>query len=333
MRVDDRMRKCVVSVGDANDKAFVPHGTGFVTLTFLENEGFQQLVTAKHVVDEIKAAAPNGNEIHVRLNDHTGAARVISTHRDDWKAHPDPAVDIAVCPTHIPVDQYDILHLSLEDKMILRDFAAADADVGLGDEVIIAGMFMRYPGEAKHSPIIRTGTIAALPAEKIETSYGFHYAYFIEARSIDGLSGSPVFAVTSMMQLSEGKITFAETVKFQLIGVLLGHNRMVSQREVFEIKRAGEEIDVEQQERMAVYVNTGIGLVIPMSYVFEVVEMQELKDLRQATLEGKRQATGYVADSAARQELPTKPENPQHREDFNRLLDAAASKNKRGRGT
>ena len=42
-------------------------------------------------------------------------------------------------------------------------------------------------------PIVRLGAIAAMPGEYIKTDWGCLRAYLIEARSIGGLSGSPVF--------------------------------------------------------------------------------------------------------------------------------------------
>ena len=56
MRVDDRIRKAVVFVGQADKGPFMPHGTGFLTTEILEHgHGWQTLVTAKHVIDGINS--------------------------------------------------------------------------------------------------------------------------------------------------------------------------------------------------------------------------------------------------------------------------------------
>ena len=66
-------------------------------------------------------------------------------------------------------------------------------NLGVGDEVFIAGLFTRAIGQARNLPIIRMGTVAMMPDEKILFHKKMIDAYLIESRSIGGLSGSPVF--------------------------------------------------------------------------------------------------------------------------------------------
>ena len=64
VRVDDMVRKSVVYVGDANSGSFVPHGTGFITASFIDDFAYQSVVTARHVLEGI------GPDVHLRLNGH-----------------------------------------------------------------------------------------------------------------------------------------------------------------------------------------------------------------------------------------------------------------------
>jgi hypothetical protein len=109
VRVDDRIRKTVVFIGRADNGPFVPYGTGFITATLhSEDQAWQSLVTARHVIDDI-----GGDRVHVRLNNHNGEARIIEITKDFWVPHPDGRIDVAVSPTIIPRDQFDIIHYPL----------------------------------------------------------------------------------------------------------------------------------------------------------------------------------------------------------------------------
>ncbi len=328
VRIEDKFRKAVVYVGIKKGGNFVPLGTGFVAINFIDDYGFQQIVTAKHIFDGI-----DDDEIYLRVNRLDGRAEVLPLARDSWLEHPDPAVDLTICGTGIPHDQFDILHLSLEssqDSMVLVDYSLDTSPIGLGDEVFIAGMFIGRLGEVRNLPIIRTGTIAAMPEEKIKTTYGLHEAYLIEARSIDGLSGSPVFAATSLSFVQDGKVGIASGVAVYLIGMLLGHTQVINPSEIIEIAQTAEK--PKETKDAIVPLNTGIGLVLPISAVIEAVEQPKLNQIRIDALENKRKTSGYIADSVAVSDtaLPTTDENPQHREDFNSLLDAATAGNKSG---
>jgi hypothetical protein len=106
MRVDDRIRKAVVYVGRADNGPFVPYGTAFVVLSEApDGRGYQQLVTAAHVIDLI-----DSDSVSVRLNDRSGRARVITLRKSHWRLH--RKVDLAICPTTIPPSHFDILHVT-----------------------------------------------------------------------------------------------------------------------------------------------------------------------------------------------------------------------------
>src|SRR6185312_6613593 len=168
MRLDDSIRKTVLYVGRAKKGPFQAEGTGFITVTFEGPHAFQQLVTAKHVIDGIP-----GDMVDLRLNRLDGTAQVIETPKEHWIPHPDPNVDLAICPSMIPKDQFDIQFVDVDDTSVW-DLSKNPNAIGIGDEVYIPGMFIARMGEAKNIPILRTGTIAAMPEEKIKTQYGYH---------------------------------------------------------------------------------------------------------------------------------------------------------------
>ena len=85
-----------------------------------------------------------------------------------------------------------------DDKFILEN------EVGVGDEVFITGLFSHHHGNHKNIPIVRTGNIASMPEEKIQTQNYLREAFLIEARSIGGLSGSPVFLNLGIVKKTQG---------------------------------------------------------------------------------------------------------------------------------
>ena len=200
MRVGDGVEKTIVFIGRSAPRSgeFIPYGTGFLTATTQENVTFQSIVTARHVLELIQGT----DEILIRANTHDGTAKIINTERRWWFS-PLENIDLAFCPGRFSPDLYDILHVSMDN--ILTETSIRELQFSLGDDVFICGMYLSRIGETRNLPIVRTGTIAAMPSEMVRTSYGYHHVYLIEARSTGGLSGSPVFAQISSISVCERK--------------------------------------------------------------------------------------------------------------------------------
>src|SRR5258705_8778907 len=62
---------------------------------------------------------------------------------------------------------------------------------------MITGLFLGHHGKSRNVPIVRFGTVSAMPGELLESTYTNkpHQSYVIESRSLGGLSGSPVFLI------------------------------------------------------------------------------------------------------------------------------------------
>ena len=307
LRVDDKMLGCVVFLGRDDQGPFTAYGTGFWAVTSTSGYLFQHLISARHVIENI-----NFDRICVRINKLDGRLEHIYVKRDDWIFHSDETVDIAVCPMHVPQESYDITHISLDDEITTPEIFA-DEEIGVGDEVFMAGMFTRHLGGARNVPIVRTGTLAAIPTDKVETNRGPVEAYLIEARSIAGLSGSPVFMhMAPFRVLPGGRVHRSEKRTHYFLGVMQGHHVTSDPTEV-----------VSPDEAAPGDMNTGIGVVIPAQRILDIVYSPDLVSLREQVIENMKKKSGFVADSAAGKAPATKDENPRHKEDFSRLLDAA----------
>ncbi len=336
MRVDSGIEKVVVFIGRVVRGEFVPYGTGFLVATIVEDETFQTIVTARHVLDWIQGT----DDIFLRVNTHDGNFRLEETKRSNWICHRDKRIDLAVLPIHLSAGLFDILHIDLE-QISLTDEVLKEHDIGIGDEIVMCGLFLSRPGEARNIPVIRAGVLSAMPSEEIKTEYGFHHAYLVEARSTGGLSGSPVFVQTGLWRSYPGvqgnvipKMTTGGLRQY-FIGMILGHNTLETRQDSLEIVRT---IDVPEEgaekERHAKIIphNSGIGIVLPVSYIAETVLAPALQAQRRKAIGDKRKRQGYTSDSAgsAGRAPSTKADNPSHKEDFNRLLDAAVKGPKSG---
>jgi hypothetical protein len=88
-------------------------------------------------------------------------------------------------------------------------------EVAVGDEVFITGLFSQRHGTRRNIPIVRVGNLACMTEEKVSTNYfGDMDAILIEARSIGGLSGSPVFLNLGITRIIKKQIKFAQELRF-----------------------------------------------------------------------------------------------------------------------
>jgi hypothetical protein len=290
LRVDDLIRKTVVFVGFTDKRgSFVPCGTGFV-VALMEDQGYswQTIITAKHVIWSISSPI-----VHIRLNNHGGEAQIIPTPKELWFSHTDERIDVSVCPTLFSIKEFDVAPFplmgptpdtdcGLNDEIIRRYY------IGIGDEVYIPGMFISRPGQRSNLPILRIGTIAAMPEEPIETEYGLQEAFLLEVRSTDGLSGSPVCiniwgrtlpATAPPRRLphpSEGRPLFF------LAGMILGYNAVHNPIDMVEIAPRSRRGRKPHKTQLApVPLNTGIAVVLPIWRVLEAINQPPLKAARE----------------------------------------------------
>ncbi len=268
---------------------------------------FQHIVTARHVIDGI-----GNQDICIRVNNvgpgmsllHTQRAR--HWHVFDSKEY----VDIAVAPLFVPSADYDVLHMDMGSDVI--DPRKPDPPSRPGDEIFVVGLFTSHYGEARNIPIVRFGHISAMDEEPVLTEFGYMPGYLVELKSLGGLSGSPVF----VKQIREG-----ETNTY-LLGVMHGH---------FLIENPEDAISVSGKDKPTGQINTGIGLVIPVKRVLDVLEQPSFEAKKRAMVDLIRRSSNVKADSAAKVVVADAPlhesdAKPTHREDFTSLLTAAVKR-------
>jgi hypothetical protein len=275
MFIPDEVRKCVVYVGYRSpDGEMSLSGTGFLVARAIENtsRAFYYIVTAAHVIQGISSKENFDGNILFRVNFKDGNAYTVESPVENWRFHPEESeVDVAVLPNiGALVDKADIRALPI--GMFLDEKIRIDNDLGLGDEVFLTGLFHNHHGRKRNIPIVRAGNIAAMPEEKVKTEMGYIDAYLVEARSIGGISGAPVFLYQGMdRKYAKGSIltgTGIRTSTFYFLGLMHGHYN------VDLLSQDAVDMDVRAKE----VVNMGIAIVVPSEKVLEVINQPMIRD-------------------------------------------------------
>jgi hypothetical protein len=255
MRIPDDSRNCVVFIRSGTHKTLVPRGTGFLVSVPWERRDpttgvppdrlFPYLVTARHVIASILVGSDDPI-VHVRVNRLDGKWACIDTHASEWLFLDDEssATDVAVMPWNLKgLETLRMTHIPR--PMFGTNEMIASGRITLGGELFVPAMFAPHTRTSSNAPVVRKGTIAALPGEPLVTKLGQMKAYIADIRSVGGMSGAPVF-----LGNDDGYI---------LVGLLHGH---------------WDDPD-----------NTGLSIVVPAEQIWRLLDAAPLKDLREKAYE------------------------------------------------
>jgi hypothetical protein len=255
------------NVGESGEPGEM-HGTGFfVSIPSSVRGHYLYFVTARHV-----AEALSDREVCIIVNKIGGGTMEIKPAEPPlWFLHPtDKSCDVAVTPVIHTGDAY-LLPVPVEELVTSDDIR--QFDIGIGDEVFTTGLFSEIPNTTRNIPIVRHGNIAMMPGEQIQTEYGYADVCLIEARSIGGLSGSPVFVrPTANIPLQMAQINgfLALTDRVKLLGLMHGH------WDVKESEINNPKLNHDRKRG----VNYGIAIVTPAAKIVETLDYEPLKELR-----------------------------------------------------
>jgi len=208
------------------------------------------LVTAKHNVDN--ATREHGNLI-MRVNRTDGGTYDLNLPTDGWIVPDDDASDVAALPGG---SSEGIDLLPVKSTMFATAEIVAEKNIGIGEELVVTGLFSQHHGSERNVPIVRSGIIAAMPNEPLIDQYrGTEYrAYLAELRSFGGLSGSPVFA-----RLDPGRAYGTQVrSEYYLLGLVRGH---------WDYWSSGTQSLPNESHAL----NMGIGIVTPIDEVHSIL--------------------------------------------------------------
>ena len=341
--IDPANLECTVylypSERDAEDGSDIG-GSGFFVGAPVEGSKHSLLciVTNRHVIDR-------GNMV-ARINTIDGGHDIVALdderqHR--WYRHPS-GDDLAVCPINLSIFhrvRYVPAH-SFITKQTIEDF-----EIGPGDEVYFVGRFVNHEGKQRNLPSVRFGNISQMPWEPIVVEDYPQESFLVEARSISGYSGSPVFVYippAPMQKLNwtpEG-LKMIRDGTMQLPGVSKKRINIPIQMGPWLLGvdychlRGDEHIWSRTTQKPVndewfVKSNTGMMGVVPAWKLADILNGAEMKPIFDAAKEAANKDASVELDAAtlAQSAAPAKDENPQGREDFTALLGEAARKQKR----
>jgi hypothetical protein len=321
MRVSDRVLKCVVFIGTGKGEKFKPLGTGFLIRVQYKAAEFPYVVTAMHVLEGAK------DEITIRLNKRNGEPDFMVPPRG-WYYHPDHGryVDVAVAPIIANPYTHDVI--AVRTYEFCKETTVVARDIGIGEELFYPSLFLHHRGRGRNHPVMRFGTLAAMPIEPVITKSGPIKAYLMEGRSIGGHSGAPVFVNffaprTYHHERPVPLPTPAEAaMPYRLLGLL---------RSYLKAKDSGEYL-TDEPTTEDLWINSGISTIVPADEIIEVLMQSDLTELRMA--DEKRLVEGLDVPTAGRvtddSGASADDANPNHLADFTRLVDVAARKRTQG---
>ncbi len=201
--------------------------------------------------------------------------------RGKWFYADNAAVDVAVMPTPLfllPGVEFDLYHSPIEN--LATDEVIRKESIGIRDDVFAIGLFNQHWGHDRNIPIMRTGIIASMPQEPVQTEFGERNAYLIEMRSIGGLSGSPVYVHLDFWRhhpVEPPPVVNGEyRVRWHMymFGVISGHWDLERQDSAQDfIVPANEEEEIDR-------LNTGIAIVTPIQEVLNIINGDEVMKYR-----------------------------------------------------
>ena len=311
---DVRKAVCFFGTTDPKSGDVVYGGTGF--LVAYNDEGITScyLVTCRHVAEHLDI------DFFLRANTTDGSVENLQVESASWQYHHSDNVDIAATDILLNAIEFDHLTLPLT-KIVDRE------NVACGQRIHIVGLFRLHFGNNRNVPIVHTGHIAALadPNELVPVRNPitrqtiFAELYLVEAQTLEGLSGSPVFIQEyKSFRTPDGERVITGFGEVSLLGVY---------QSAWDA-RPGDILAADRNLSGNLRVPVGMGTVVPIERLVELIKENEVfKKYRSALKEralAERAATMDAGLLGAGTELTG--ENPDHREDFTRLVSAAAKK-------
>lgn len=273
MRLADNALNCVTFIAGKNPRTgkFQFIATGFfVKYIDAQGCGDSYLITAKHAAEQIE-----GSPFQIRIGDQP-----ITMENVRWYYHKDRSVDVAVTP-YMPFPVGDVVRFP--GKHFLTEPKIKTKRIGPGDQAYAVGLYRLHPGKTKNRVVVHTGHIAMMPdpVERFSIKNWPHpiEGYAVEAQTLDGLSGSPVFVRRSIKvaPLENVGPPLAYGAVF-LLGLWVAAWSGIPDDELRK--------DIEKKERKAkqqagaIRVPAGMGVVAPAYHIRDVLELPKLQKMR-----------------------------------------------------
>ncbi|MGE5513714.1 MAG: hypothetical protein ACM31O_21000 [Bacteroidota bacterium] len=289
MRIVDDLIKCVVFFGyEDPDK---PGGINCVGTGFLLSyDHTAYLVTARHLSNQLGA-----DPFLLRVNRKDGTAENLHADNVKWFDHSDPLVDVSIANLHISkCSKYEAVYMDGE-KMLVTPHVMKEANIGVGNFTYTIGLFRLLSGKNRNLPICHCGTIALIPGDERVPVIDWTdknpvasqrrriqvEAYLVEAQSIGGLSGSPVF-VRAEHEFDFARVLVRKDMPHAKVPTILACDGRMRLLGLWQGAWEARPDEVRAAESNALVVPLGMGVVVPAIKIIEVLERDDVKKEREA---------------------------------------------------
>ena len=321
-----------------------PHGTGFIY--GVKSERFPNQLKHYYGVSNWHLTNDLGASI-IRINTESGH-RFIDLGPEDWQFIPS-GDDLSICSLIDEEKKGDQVAHVTSGVIVDHEFIEK-LEVGFGEDVFMIGLYADQHGGDKNTPAVRFGNLSLLADEKapIEQPNGMmRPSHLVDMRSRTGFSGSPV----SLYRIPDNDLsTLGSPPKpprntplpsgyhqrsrlIALLGVHCGQywdKVEVRKSPPTRRNRVGDPI----AEGDNLYIPGAMNIVVPAWRITELLNLEVFqlarkeRDERLADAVLKRAKPEFVdvKDVPETNDAGSNNTNPKHREDFTRLVGAAARK-------
>lgn len=274
----------------------------------------------------------------MRVNTAGGGIDIFELDPSEWE-FPPGGHDLAILPFQ-KINLQDAMHdvVALHLSMFLTKEEIGELGIGPGENIVMIGRFVDHDGAASNIPAARFGNISVMP-QAIEQPTGAKKlkSFILDVHSRTGYSGSPVFVyrtfgsdlTTDQIVLSNLNLygTFNVTPEDHFIKLLGIHwGQFPEQWEIKSKKKTVAQASIRGQNKRYVEGMSGMTLAVPAWAIREFLEMPKYKKPRDKKLEEVREWAKSNRGPVAESSPPPNDANPNHQEDFRRLVGAAAQK-------
>jgi hypothetical protein len=315
-----------------------PCGTGFCVAMPSTIGGKYHLyaITAHHVIAS-GASHLRFNRI-MRVQDGTKLTTIVGTklltvEPHEWQFIPG-GDDIAGLDITAQDDDDDLIRAVHIDDLATIGFIDK-SQLTLGEDVFMVGLFTGNPGSQFNHVAVRFGNLSQLSngAAPIKQGNGIvRPSHVIDMHSRPGFSGSPVFVYrTPGNDLTaidrEGNFVEDMMKPYSAFVKLLGvHSGQFVERMTAEHAESLYDADpIKRGDKLAV--QSSMTIVVPAWSILELLGLQHFVEIRKVRDHKVRQQGEPTVQPEVSEVAPA-TDNPSHKEDFTRLLGAAAKANK-----
>jgi len=278
---------------------------------------------------------------NIRFNTKDEKSLWIELEPDQWEFVPDGA-DLAAVDVTDRLTEADKTVLIPEYMFATKHVILLD-NIGIGEDGFMLGLFAKSPGKTTNLVAARFGNVSLLATDEApirQPNGSIRPSHIFDMRSRGGFSGSPVFVYRTPggdLRKDSNTVTATKNFGLQIHFDKLGENRFLKLLGVhagqYPEKTKAKKAKTIPHESAAVLndgddleIPSGMTVVIPTWEIIELLNSPKLKKQRIEREQAFAASTegAAIAESAKAVSIEPEDANPRHKEDFTRLLGAAA---------